>query len=108
MARKIVKSKTSKIRVVDPKNHPEIDFEAIESLDDDFVFDRNAKPVPADKAAELDQMIDDALGSVTIRLQGHLIQSFKQFATEEGIGYQPLIRQVLTKYASERKRKIKK
>jgi predicted DNA binding CopG/RHH family protein len=52
-------------------------------------------------------MIDDAfdLRSVTIRLQKGLVREFEQFAKQDGIGYQPLMRMILTKYATERKAK---
>jgi predicted DNA binding CopG/RHH family protein len=49
--------------------------------------------------------MDDALGleKVTIRLQKELVEEFKMIAKEEGLGYQPLIRQVLTNYLRTRK-----
>jgi len=47
--------------------------------------------------------VDEALGLqvISIRLQKKLIESLKKLANKEGIGYQPLIRQVLTRYVRE-------
>lgn len=51
-----------------------------------------------------EQEIDDALNlqMVTMRLQKELIDELKLIAREEGIGYQPLIRQILTRYVNNR------
>lgn len=51
----------------------------------------------------IEKAVDDALGLqiVSIRLQKKLIETFKEIAKIEGIGYQPLMRQVLTRYAHE-------
>jgi hypothetical protein len=45
--------------------------------------------------------IDDALDLVpiSIRLQKSLIDDFKLIAAHNGVGYQPLMRQVLTRFA---------
>ena len=54
-----------------------------------------------------DQGIDIALAlqPISIRLQKGLLESLKELAALVGIGYQPLIRQALTRYvASEMKR----
>ena len=42
--------------------------------------------------------VDDALGLqlISIRLQKALIEELKALSKEEGIGYQPLMRQILT------------
>lgn len=47
--------------------------------------------------------VDDALGLqvISIRLQKKLIENLKKLAKHEGIGYQPLIRQVLTHYVRD-------
>lgn len=47
--------------------------------------------------------IHDALGlqPVTVRLQKELVEQLKTLAKKEGLGYQPLIRQVLTRYVRE-------
>jgi len=52
--------------------------------------------------------IDDALGLqlISIRLHKSLIEKLKQLALLEGIGYQPLIRQVLTRYLRENEHKL--
>ena len=52
-----------------------------------------------------EQAIDDALNLsiISIRLQKELINNLKTLAKEEGIGYQPLIRQVLTHYVRDRR-----
>ena len=48
-----------------------------------------------------DEAIDNSLELVpmSIRLQRSLIESFKLIAKHNGIGYQPLMRQVLTRFA---------
>jgi len=52
-------------------------------------------------SAKRARAIDNALGLelISIRLQKNLIQDLKLLAKEEGIGYQPLIRQILTNHA---------
>jgi len=51
-------------------------------------------------SSEKEQEVDDALELqlVSIRLQKALIADLKELSKDEGIGYQPLIRQILTKY----------
>ena len=51
-------------------------------------------------AADRSQAIDDALGlqPISIRLQRSLLDNLKALAQLNGIGYQPLIRQVLTRF----------
>jgi predicted DNA binding CopG/RHH family protein len=115
MAKKLIARKTKRdgIRVGSPSDYPDIDFEEIEKDADEQWEKRQRgqvkqpKIVPPTQAAKLDKMIDDALNlsSVTIRFQSELIQDFKRFAHEDGIGYQPLMRMVLTKYAVDRKKK---
>lgn len=57
--------------------------------------------------------LDDRLGmqSISIRLQKCLIDDLKQLAEEDGIGYQPYVRQLLTRHvrqlAHERREKRK-
>ena len=48
--------------------------------------------------------LDDALGLklLSFRIQKSLIQKLKNIAKQEGIGYQPLMRQVLTRYVREK------
>ncbi len=52
----------------------------------------------AEAAAE--KALDDALGMqmISIRLQKKLIENLKIIAKHHGIGYQPLIRQLLTRF----------
>ncbi|MFP4596965.1 MAG: hypothetical protein ACLFVJ_01860 [Persicimonas sp.] len=49
--------------------------------------------------------VDEKVGlkMISIRLQEELIEDFKEFAERDGIGYQPLIRQILNRYASARR-----
>lgn len=57
---------------------------------------------------QLDKEIDDGLGlqHISIRLNKSLIEQLKQLAQLDGIGYQPLIRQVLTRYAKDNEHKL--
>ena len=58
---------------------------------------------------ELDNgLIDDALElqMISIRLQKSLIEDFKMIAKINGIGYQPLIRQILKRFADCEKKKL--
>ena len=60
-------------------------------------------------AKEVDnEAIDKALDlvPVSIRLQRALIHDFKMIAKRHGIGYQPLMRQVLTRFAVAETRQI--
>lgn len=51
-------------------------------------------------APEQDKAIDDALGlqPISIRLQKSLLDNLKALAQLNGIGYQPLVRQILTRW----------
>ena len=62
-----------------------------------------ATQVPA--SPEQSKEIDDALGlaPISIRLQKTLVEELKTLAHESGIGYQPFIRQILTKYIANNK-----
>lgn len=64
----------------------------------------HAKPV----SDEEDKAIDDAMGLhlLSFRIQKTVIEQLKQLAKLEGIGYQPLMRQVLTKYVRENEHKL--
>lgn len=57
---------------------------------------------------EEEKAIDEALGLqlISIRLNKSLIEQLKRLAQLEGIGYQPLIRQVLTRYARANEYKL--
>jgi predicted DNA binding CopG/RHH family protein len=67
-----------------------------EGLDDDL-DDSNVTAVPLEEA----QKIDDALGlqMISIRLQRSLLDNLKIIAKHHGIGYQPLIRDLLNRFA---------
>lgn len=70
-------------------------WEADGPLGNDF-----AHAVVADVDHELAKAIDDSLGlqPISIRLQKSLLENLKSLAQLNGIGYQPLIRQVLTRF----------
>lgn len=59
--------------------------------------EEHAQAVTIDRAAEIDASLD--LKSISIRLQTSLIEDLKTIAQANGIGYQPLMRQVLTRFA---------
>lgn len=50
---------------------------------------------------ELEQQVDDALGlqAISIRLNKELIEKFKLIAKIHGMGYQPLMREALKRFA---------
>ena len=52
--------------------------------------------------AEIEKQVDEALGLklISIRLPNDLIEAFKFLAEIEGCGYQPLMRDVLKRYAN--------
>jgi len=56
----------------------------------------------------VESTIDEALELqlISIRLQKSLIEDLKLLATLNGIGYQPLMRQILTLYADSEKKKL--
>jgi len=61
------------------------------------------------RVAEVDESrIDESLGlqMISIRLQKSLIEDFKQIAKLHGLGYQPLMRQVLARFAESEKKRI--
>lgn len=53
--------------------------------------------------AHVSKAVDDALGLqlISVRLQKELLEQLKDLAEEEGIGYQPLIRQILTRHVRD-------
>lgn len=57
---------------------------------------------------ELEQKIDDALGlqAISIRLNKELIEDFKFIAKFHGIGYQPLMRDALKRFAEAEYKRI--
>lgn len=60
------------------------------------------KSKPSDEKA-----LDDQLGlqAISIRLQKNLIDELKELAIENGLGYQPYMRQILTQHVRNEKRK---
>lgn len=61
-----------------------------------------------EEQAKIDREIDEGLGLqlISIRLNKALIEQLKGLAKLEGIGYQPLIRHVLTNYARDNEYKL--
>ena len=61
-----------------------------------------------------EKALDNNLGlqTISIRLQKNLIDNLKSLAEEDGLGYQPFLRQILMRYVrqihDERRNKIKK
>ena len=57
-----------------------------------------------------EKTLDEKLGLqiISIRLQKNLIDSLKELAGEDGLGYQPYIRQVLTQHVRNKKGKHEK
>ncbi len=66
----------------------------------------HAAPAPP----ELQAAIDDDLGlqAVTMRLQKTLVEELKVLARENGLGYQPFVRQLLTNYVKEHRATTKR
>lgn len=64
----------------------------------------HAKPAPK----ELEQQVDDALGlqAISIRLSKELIGDFKFIAKHHGMGYQPLMREALKRFAEAEYKRI--
>lgn len=60
-------------------------------------------------SSEREQAVDDKLGLqvISIRLQKTLIDALKGLAKENGIGYQPYIRQLLTQHVRDFKQSHK-
>lgn len=58
----------------------------------------HAVAATTDVSAEVDAAL--GLQAISIRLHKSLLDDLKLIANENGIGYQPLIRQVLTRFAS--------
>lgn len=65
-----------------------------------------AERLPDD--ADTEAMIDEALGlqPISIRLEKSLIEDFKLIASLHGLGYQPLMRQALLRFADCEKKRI--
>lgn len=58
-------------------------------------------------SAAQEQSLDDKMGLqiISIRLQKSLIDDLKDLAGEDGLGYQPYIRQLLTQHVRNEKKK---
>lgn len=56
----------------------------------------------------LDEALDEALGMklISIRLQDGLIQALKAIAEYHGVGYQPMVRDLLSRFAKAELRRI--
>lgn len=54
-------------------------------------------------SAKREKEVDERLGmqTISIRLQKSLIDDLKQLADEDGIGYQPYVRQLLTRHVRQ-------
>lgn len=66
----------------------------------------HAAALPMDAA--FDARLDEALGlqAISIRLERSLIEDFKLIASAHGLGYQPLMRQALKRFAESEKNRI--
>jgi uncharacterized protein (DUF4415 family) len=55
-----------------------------------------------------DKAIDDALGlqAISIRLPKDLIEAYKIIAAREGVGYQPLMRDILNRFIETEMKKV--
>ena len=62
-----------------------------------------ASRASAEQEEKLNRLLDEGLDLelISIRLQKGLIDAYKELARREGLGYQPLMRQVLTRYIRE-------
>ena len=58
----------------------------------------------AEEEAQIDEMME--LQAISIRLPKSLINDFKMIAEYNGIGYQPLMRDILCRFAHSETRKI--
>lgn len=58
---------------------------------------------PPEREKALDESL--SLQTISIRLQKTLIDALKSLAEEDGIGYQPYVRQVLTRHVRREKAK---
>jgi hypothetical protein len=72
-----------------PNEHEDFDYDTI-GTDEQFVS----------VAPDMDKAVDEALGlqPISIRLQKSLLDNLKALAQLNGIGYQPLVRQILTRW----------
>lgn len=74
---------------------------------EDGSLGREAEYVRVSKNVDEDALSEAAgLKPISIRLQQSLIDDYKMISEINGIGYQPLIRQVLKRFADAEKRRI--
>ncbi len=79
--------------------------EKIEGTDDAWesgrlgTSEKHVKAAPAD----MQDAVDASLGlqSISIRLPKQLIEAYKLIASHHGVGYQPLMRDILQRFAPE-------
>ena len=70
---------------------------------------RDAKFV-RQSSEEMSDKVEDALNlqPITVRLQKKLIEDLKIIATTQGLGYQPMVRMILTQYVQQHSQVLKK
>lgn len=58
--------------------------------------------------ADMERAIEESLGmqSISIRLPKNLIEAYKLIAAHHGVGYQPLMRDILQRFAPEGLREV--
>lgn len=59
----------------------------------------HARPAPQNLQAEIDASL--GLQAISIRLPKQLIDAYKLIAAHHGVGYQPLMRDILQRFAPE-------
>jgi len=81
-------------------------IEGTEKAWEDRLLGASEKHVKAIEAneAEIDEALE--LQMISIRLQKSLIEDFKNIAALHGLGYQPLMRQVLARFAEAEKKHL--
>jgi hypothetical protein len=65
-----------------------------------------AKPIKEDVESQIDDALE--LQLISLRLQKSLIEDLKGIASLRGVGYQPLMRQVLNRFVDCEKKQILK
>jgi predicted DNA binding CopG/RHH family protein len=82
-------------------------YEIEEEDDDTELWETRKLGASAEHAVSIseeeDKAIDDSLGlqAITMRLQKELVEQLKLLAKKEGLGYQPYIRQLLTRHVRD-------
>lgn len=66
---------------------------------------KKKKPLHAKKHTKKtkSKMHDESLQMISIRLHEELLDKLKKLADKEGLGYQPFIRQILTRHVGKHK-----